>query len=175
MLDPAGVDGAGDVEPDHHRRARCGPLACAEDRTALGVEDLERADDPARIALVDLARTAGVPPAQLGGERRQPFRGRRQLGAVGAPDRVRRHLGEVEAVDERGDVEPGAPGDDGARSGAVEPLEAASRCRQPVGDGERLARIAEVEQMAAHPVQLRRGSARRFRRGARGAPGANRR
>ena len=54
-----------------------------------------------------------------------------------AADRIRRHLGKVEAVDERGDVEAGASGDDGPRSGSVEPLEAPPRCRQPVGDGER--------------------------------------
>src|SRR6202040_1493602 len=54
VLDPADMNGPGDVEADHDRRAGRRRFPRAEQRAALRVKDLERADHAPRVALIDL-------------------------------------------------------------------------------------------------------------------------
>src|SRR5690606_34850150 len=89
-----------------HRRA---------ERFARELDDLERADDAARVARLDACRGDGVAAYELGEERCGPFLGGLLLEG-GAHARV--GPGEADVVEERTHVEPRTADEDGASASA---------------------------------------------------------
>ena len=148
------MDGTRNVKPDHHRIAGCDAALRRPHRSAAGVENLERAYHTPWIPLVDGCRAFGVASTQFGHKGLETLGRRGGLGAIQPCRRVGRRAREIEPVDQRGDVQPRPAGDDAASPCAIEPIQAEPRSRKPVGDGERLTGVTEVDQMALHPIEL---------------------
>ena len=95
--------------------------------------------------------------AQFGDQAPQPLGSRRRGGELVTFDRVRCRHAEVPSLAERPDVLAGPPDDHRRDVPPGQPGEDVAGQGEPLGNAERLARLAHRHHVAGHPTQFRDG------------------
>ena len=145
-----------DVQPDEHRRSGIRATR-VDERAAARVQDLECSQHAPRVAHIERSGAHRVALLQLSRQLREPLRCRGEIGSGRTTLRIRCRPTEIEAVDQGGDVQPGAADHDRDHVPPLQVEERVARCIDPVGDAERCSRVGQLEQVAAHAVELGSG------------------